>query len=178
MIPATTKRVPEHTAVHVNEAIRRKTEANLARYADGGPAAIDRRLEELDHEWDIERALEANAASAVLVGLTLGATVSRKWFLLPAAVGGFLLLHAVQGWCPPVPLLRRLGFRTAHEIDQERYALKALRGDFRNLPPVTDAEDRTAVDRMADEGGAIGGPAITRADNQAAVDQALQAVKG
>jgi hypothetical protein len=39
-------------------------------------------------------------------------------------------MHAVQGWCPPVPVLRRLGFRTASEIDHERYALKALRGDF------------------------------------------------
>jgi hypothetical protein len=43
---------------------------------------------------------------------------------------GFLLQHAVQGWCPPLPLLRRLGVRTADEINEERYALKALRGDF------------------------------------------------
>ena len=45
-------------------------------------------------------------------------------------VGGFLLQHAVQGWCPPVPVFRRLGVRTQTEIDEERYALKALRGDF------------------------------------------------
>jgi hypothetical protein len=38
--------------------------------------------------------------------------------------------HALQGWCPPVPLLRRLGFRTSFEIEEERQALKALRGDF------------------------------------------------
>lgn len=43
---------------------------------------------------------------------------------------GFLFQHAIQGWCPPLPILRRLGFRTAEEINQERYALKALRGDF------------------------------------------------
>ncbi|HET9942578.1 MAG TPA: hypothetical protein VFR05_04515, partial [Terriglobia bacterium] len=41
-----------------------------------------------------------------------------------------LLQHAVQGWCPPVPLFRRLGIRTQREIDEERYALKAMRGDF------------------------------------------------
>jgi hypothetical protein len=40
------------------------------------------------------------------------------------------LQHAVQGWCPPIPVLRRFGFRTADEINRERYALKALRGDF------------------------------------------------
>lgn len=105
----------------------------MAQYA-GGPAAIDQRLAELDREWDIERTLEANAAIASLVGLTLGATVDRKWFLFPVVVAGFLLQHAVQGWCPPVPVFRRLGFRTQTEIDEERYALKALRGDFRAIP--------------------------------------------
>jgi hypothetical protein len=37
-----------------------------------------------------------------------------------------------------VPFFRRRGVRTATEIDYERYALKAVRGDFRNLPTVTD----------------------------------------
>ena len=36
----------------------------------------------------------------------------------------FLLQHALQGWCPPVPILRRQGFRTRHEIDAERQALR------------------------------------------------------
>lgn len=133
MIPATARRVPEHTAEHVNEEIRRQTEINVSRYAAAGPDAIERRLAELDHEWDIERTLEANAATAVLVGLTLGATVDRKWFIFPAFVAGFLLQHAVQGWCPPLPVFRRLGFRTQTEIDEEKHALKALRGDFNRI---------------------------------------------
>lgn len=133
MIPATARRVPEHTAEHVNEEIWRQTERNVARYAAAGPEAIHRRLEELENEWDIERTLEANAATAVLVGLTLGATVDRKWFIFPAFVAGFLLQHAVQGWCPPLPVFRRLGFRTQTEIDEEKHALKALRGDFKNI---------------------------------------------
>ena len=133
MIPATARRVPEHTAEHVNEEIRRQTEINVSRYAAAGPDAIERRLAELDHEWDIERTLEANAATAVLIGLMLGATVDRKWFVFPAVVATFLLQHALQGWCPPLPVMRRLGFRTAAEIDYERYALKALRGDFNQV---------------------------------------------
>ena len=130
MIPATPQRVPAHTRPEYNRLIRRTTQANVARYAAQGRPAIDRRLAELDHEWDIERVLEANASSAVLLGCTLGAFVSRKFFVLPAIVGAFLLQHAIQGWCPPVPLLRRLGVRTQREIDEERFALKALRGDF------------------------------------------------
>jgi hypothetical protein len=127
--------VPLNTPDRYNEAIRRQTEENVARVAAAGPGAIGRRLAELDREWDIERTLEANAAGVSLVGLALGATVDRRFFLLPALVAGFLLQHAVQGWCPPVPFFRRQGCRTASEIDQERYALKALRGDFRNVSP-------------------------------------------
>jgi hypothetical protein len=140
MIPTTVSRVPEHTADSANEAIRRRTHEDIARIAAGGPEAIDRRLEELDREWDIERTLEANAATVALIGLGLGAFVDRRFYLLPAAVAGFLLQHAVQGWCPPMPVFRRLGVRTATEIEEERYALKALRGDFRG---VSDGDGNT-----------------------------------
>jgi len=132
MIPSTRGRVPQHTAQHVNEQIRRETHASVARVASQGVAAIDRRLKELDREWDIERTLEANAASIVLLGSALGAFVDRRFFVVPAVVAGFLLQHALQGWCPPLPLFRRGGVRSASEIDTERYALKAIRGDFQN----------------------------------------------
>jgi len=130
MIPSTVARVPQQTAEHVNQQIRRQTDESVAHVAAGGPAAISRRLAELDREWDIERTLEANAATAVLVGSALGAFVDRRFFAFPAVVAAFLLQHAVQGWCPPLPLFRRSGVRTAAEIDHERYALKAIRGDF------------------------------------------------
>lgn len=133
MLVSTVERVPQNTDECINEQIRETTERNIASYASRGSAAIERRLAELDQEWDIERLLETNASIASLVGLTLGATVDRKWFLLPAAVAGFLLQHAVQGWCPPLPLFRRMGVRTASEIAYERYALKAIRGDFREV---------------------------------------------
>lgn len=110
---------------------RREHEARQrVKWYGSRPHLIDRRLRELDAEWDIERALEANAATLALVGATLAFLRDRRWGLVPVVVGGFLLQHAVQGWCPPLPVLRRLGFRTRSEIDRERYALKALRGDF------------------------------------------------
>lgn len=142
MIASTVNRVPENTAAAVNQEIRHLTEQNVAQCAARGSTSIAERLDELNEEWDIERVLEANASIVSLVGLTLGATVDRKWFILPAAVAGFLLQHAVQGWCPPVPLFRRLGIRTASEIDYERYALKAIRGDFREI---VGKERRTAA---------------------------------
>jgi len=140
MLPTTVDRVPNQTCTAVNEGIRRQTEENISRLKQAGPLAVARRLEELDAEWDVERAIEANAATASIFGLALGVTVNRRWLALPAIVGAFLLQHAVQGWCPPLPVLRRLGFRTASEIDYERYALKALRGDFADIHP--DKKDR------------------------------------
>ena len=68
-----------------------------------------------------------------VTGIALGATVNRKWFALSAAVAGFLLQHAIQGWCPPMPIMRSLGIRTVSEIDNERYALEDVRGDFQNV---------------------------------------------
>lgn len=35
MVPATTTRVPQHTAEHINQRIREHIEANIARYAAG-----------------------------------------------------------------------------------------------------------------------------------------------
>lgn len=133
MLPNSVERVPVSTAESVNAAIRCQTEKNIARYQGASRSDIQARLKELDEEWDIERMLEANAATASLIGLTLGATVDKRWFIFPALVTGFLLQHALQGWCPPLPLMRRMGFRTVSEIDYERYALKAMRGDFQNV---------------------------------------------
>ena len=133
MIPSTTDRVPSNTARHINERIRRQTEENVARFAHAGPRAIEERLRELDEEWDVERYVETLAPTFTLVGMGLGLFVSRKWFVLPFTVQAFFLQHAIQGWCPPVPVLRRAGVRTAAEIETERNALKALRGDYREV---------------------------------------------
>ena len=121
--------VSTNTDQSINESIRRRTEMNVA-YLAGHPEQIERRLGELDSEWDIERMLETGSSTLTLAGLILGVARDRKWLLLSLVVQGFFLQHAIQGWCPPLPVLRRLGFRTQQEIEQERYALKAIRGDF------------------------------------------------
>jgi hypothetical protein len=133
MFPATTTRVSDHTSDSSNQRIKADTDQRIRKLSTAGRAAINTRLQELDYEWDIERVLEANAASVTLVGSILGLTVDRRWMFLPAAVGAFLLQHATQGWCPPMLWLRRMGVRTQSEIDHERYALKAIRGDFRSI---------------------------------------------
>jgi len=133
MFAISAERVTRNTAEEINERIRRQTRENVARVAAAGPEAITRRLAELDEEWDVERCLETMAPMFTLCGLSLGVTVSRKWLALPFLVQAFFLQHALQGWCPPLPLLRRLGVRTVEEIDEERFALKFRRGDFRDV---------------------------------------------
>jgi hypothetical protein len=126
MLPKTATRVEENTRQDVNARNRRLTLERLGRYAEKPDAEIRRRLTELDREWDVERALEANAAAAALLTLALGRFVNKRFYVLTAAVAGFLLQHALQGWCPPLPVLRAEGVRTTREIDAERRALLKL----------------------------------------------------
>jgi hypothetical protein len=72
MIAQTTSRVPRHTPENLNRSIVDKTIDNILTH---GVAAseIDRRPKDLDKEWDIERMLEANASTLVIIGLILGA---------------------------------------------------------------------------------------------------------
>jgi hypothetical protein len=124
MLAATANRVSSNTHPEVNERIWYSTEEQMRQVAAGGRSAIERRLRELDEEWDVERWVETLAPSFTLLGLTLGLTKSRRWLLLPFVVQGFFLQHALQGWCPPIPVLRELGIRTTQEIEHERCCLK------------------------------------------------------
>ena len=142
-MPSTRNRVPSHTEDSINRRLRRETDRRVDYYSRH-KHRIDERLRALDREWDIERAIELNASTLALAGTALGITRDKRWLALPLLVTGFLFQHAVQGWCPPVPVLRRLGFRTSYEIDEERQALKALRGDFADTSSRSGAALRAA----------------------------------
>ncbi|HZP86551.1 MAG TPA: hypothetical protein VFB54_07000 [Burkholderiales bacterium] len=132
-----TDRVRASTASEINARIDTATDASIRHYAKTTIGAISHRIEELDKEWDLERTLATNAASLALGGLVLSVLHDRRWLVVPTLVMSFLLQHALQGWCPPVPLLRLLGVRTRREIERERYALKAMRGDFAGVLPTS-----------------------------------------
>jgi hypothetical protein len=141
-VSRTSDRVRKHTSRAVNQEIDRAAERRIAHAAAGADAAdISRRIDDLDEEWDIERWLETNASALAFTGTVLGLLVNRKFFAIPCIVLPFLFQHAVQGWCPPVPIFRRKGVRTRREIDAEKYALKALRGDFASIPSNGEKRD-------------------------------------
>lgn len=145
MLPATIDRVRQASPDDANERIESRTRQSIERYGAGGPNAIEARLKELDEEWDVERCLEFMAPTFSLLGLGLGLVHNRSWFALPIIVQSFFLQHALQGWCPPLPILRELGVRTLSEIERERYALKALRGDFRHVKGQGSAQQAFAA---------------------------------
>jgi hypothetical protein len=121
-------RVRANTSPDVNARIDQLTEERIREQSAGGDLAG--RIEALEREWDFERVVETEAAVVGLTGLALALAVNRRFLLIPGIVTSMMLLHAVQGWYPLLPLFRRMGVRTQEEIDRERYALKALRGDF------------------------------------------------
>ena len=123
LIPKTRTLVERTTKPQINEEIFKKTFRRLDEYRNATREQIIARLDELDREWDVERALEANAAIAALLSLGLGRWLDKRFYALAAVVAGFLLQHSTQGWCPPLPVLRRAGFRTFREIDEERRVL-------------------------------------------------------
>jgi hypothetical protein len=123
-------RVRTHSPEEVNRQVDQQSKECVKAFASKSKEEISRHIDELSREWDMERLLETNASILALTGVVLGATVSRKFLVVPGIVMGFFLQHALQGWCPPVPVFRRFGVRTRKEINREKYALKALRGDF------------------------------------------------
>ena len=126
-------RVRQNTAPKVNARIDRQITETVYRYAGEPASEITRRIDEIEREWDMERVLETNASALALTGVGLAAAFTKRWLALPGIVLSFLFLHGTQGWCPPVPLFRRLGVRTRSEIERERFALKFLRGDFNEV---------------------------------------------
>lgn len=135
-------RVRANTPPEINQAIDIEIAAMVRFYASKTDYEIGKRIEELDKEWDIGRIIEIRASTASLIGIVLGLKRSKAWLILPTIASTFMLQYAVQGWCPPVTILRRFGFRTRQEIDLEKYALKALRGDFDKISSQDSSIDR------------------------------------
>ena len=133
-----TDRLRNHTPASFNQKIDAQLTERLHHYANQSKSSISERIEALKHEWDIERILELNASSLAFIGVMLTLTVDQRWLWHTGVVLVFLFQHSVQGWCPPLPIFRRFGVRTRSEIDWEKFALKALRGDFNSLPPESE----------------------------------------
>ena len=144
-------RVRRNTSPEVLRRIDEQIERNIQFYSAQSKDVISRRIHELQEEWSIERWLELNVATIGLSTVILALTNNRKWALVTCGALGMFLMHALQGFDPPLPLLRSLAADPAPsgEIDREMYALKALRGDFASIPENFDGRERSEPAKRA-----------------------------
>ncbi len=124
LFPPTSKRVAYATNNTINNWIEDEAIERVEDYKGADAEMIYKRLYALDCEWDTERIVETESAAMVIAGTALGFLRSPKWFLLAGAGGFFLLQHALTGWCPMAPIMRRMGIRTPEEICFEKQLLE------------------------------------------------------
>ena len=148
--------------------------SRLKQVIDGGPDAICERLAQLDREWTTGRASKATAGLMIVAGLALTAVFDPWWLVLTAA-GGLLLLPYLFGRRSPLGyVFHQFGLRRGSEIEQEKVALKALRGDFQNLPTAQQVVNQDDISRLEGEGGIVYEPEHT----PVTADEAVQEVIG
>lgn len=121
-------RIREHTSEASNRRIDLQTRAAIAEALESRER-IQARLAELDREFHVDRALMLNFAILSSVNASLAMRSLRRrgrlggWGLVFLSQLGFLAYHAIWG-CPPLPVFRRLGFRSSREICAERVVLE------------------------------------------------------
>lgn len=154
-----------------------KTAKAVANVVYAGPDAVNHRLAELEHEWTVGRVSKVAGGIGIIVGMGLAVVFHIAWIILPITIGFLQLQHALTphsllGWA-----LHAVGIRSGKEVEHERITLKALRGDFRNLPVAVDKADMEAMARLEGEGGIFDEPVAPAIENRAAAHKVLETLK-
>jgi hypothetical protein len=121
-----------HVPDEVNKCIDKHVEGCVRYMAQQDRPEISRYLLKLEKEWDLNRVVTVVGSLAALAGLSLKGKTGR---VLTSVAAGLLFQHGLLGFSPLGGLVRKLArVRTRREIDLEKFALKALRGDFERIP--------------------------------------------
>jgi hypothetical protein len=117
-----------------------KTWDNVRFYGSLGKEGLTERIGALEEEWDMEKFVTVTLAGMGIFGLVMGLIGSRVWRVLSWISMPLLFLYGQDKWRPSDGILKSLGLRSRKEIDEEKYALKALRGDFQKVDSASGAE--------------------------------------
>ena len=117
-----------------------KTWDNVRLYGSLGKEGLTERIRSLEEEWDMEKFVTVSMAGMGLFGLVMGFFGSRVWRVLTWISLPMLFLYGQEKWRPSEGMLKSLGLRSRREIDEEKYALKALRGDFQQVDSASGSE--------------------------------------
>jgi hypothetical protein len=131
-----TDAVRTHAPSTVNRRIDAHVESCVRCMAEKADRAeMTRYLGKLEHEWEVHRALVVGGSALALAGLLLGRQPKRQgWRILSGMTLALLFQQGLTGFGPLSVLVRAMGVRTRREIDLEKFAIKALRGDFERIP--------------------------------------------
>lgn len=138
------ERIRSVTNPRINARIDKKIEENIRKYAYQGEYEISQRIKELEEEWDIERVLQLNSASLATAGIFLSFK-NKNWLFFSGTILSFMILQAINGYSPLIPLLRTAGIRTKQEIECEIFAMKFLKGDFNYIASERKRDADTAI---------------------------------
>ena len=146
MVAKTATRSEENSPGEISARVFQRIQRNIE-YHILHPEEISRRLRELDAEWDTDRCVQIGASAFSILGILWAIARRKKGLLFPLISQMFLIQHAIEGSCAPVSVLRQLGIRTKKEIEAERNALMAIRGDFKSFQGsgVPSSSDETSA---------------------------------
>lgn len=158
-------------------ARRASLEQRLGCLADAGPAAINDRLAQLERERSAGRMAKGTLGVVTLVGSVLAAVLSPWWLILPGVACLFLLQYMFTRRALPTAAFQAAGYRCSTDIDHEKFALRALRGDFKHVPTMHDIEAQDDITRLEGEGGIVVEPDDSKVDSKVAIREVIQATQ-
>lgn len=110
-------------------------------YGSLGGQALDDRLKALEGEPELETVAILGLAGAGILAFAFGILGSRLWRIAAWLALPLIFAQALGRFRSARELLGGLGMRSRREIEEEKYALKALRGDFRDFGAgITEAQ--------------------------------------
>ncbi|ATB31808.1 DUF2892 domain-containing protein [Melittangium boletus] len=124
---------------HTPDGVNRRIDAQVERCVRHMAEQTDRQvisqyLDHLERAWDLNRVVTVAASAVSLLGVALAPRSNNGWKVLGGVAAGLLLQQGLFGFGPLATIARAFGARTRREIDLEKFALKALRGDFERIP--------------------------------------------
>jgi hypothetical protein len=122
--------IRQRSPVSINDRIEEEIANSIRIQSRKDQKDITSRIRELDQEWDLDRTLTASLASGALISAAISSRKYKKWIYLSLIQLSFLTFHCLRRWSPLSLILRQFRFRSKEEISSEKYALKALRGDY------------------------------------------------
>jgi hypothetical protein len=126
-----------HPASPPREADR-PTARSIRFYATHSSDLLNQRLKQLESETPIESIIHQNGGLLTIAGLILFLIRRRRWWIVPLTMATLQLQFSCTNRGPLVSFLRRRGLRSRREIEGEKLALRALRGDFSAVNELQD----------------------------------------